>query len=846
MSYLSEAMVGIAWDAFEEWTLAEGRHDLDFGDSLDNLYESLLHKDPASALNSCTAVKATLQEIISIWKEFIDSLGVTAKYWLMYVDMVSILKRFIRAERAGKWMEHLAEIQHMLPYIVAAKHTNDMSCLPLYLREMRDLEEKHPAVYNNFIRGRFTVHRTEGRFNGVWTDMALEQTYNKEGKTSLVKGISQNPGAREKYIKSAPFLSHVSESVKAMAQLENKRTSSLHHGASCSQAREEQRLVETIRKVVTEKMVNPFTTTNHSDLLNIASGEKARSNDLIAARELGLEAMKKAEENNSSKLLPPKLMTFSTRKSAASKAQNLVKIYQDESSVSRALCFFQCSEEHTREAAFSYEWKAYPSSLFEVDPRVEQGYAMRKGAKSDYLTALTSLVTPEVSQPSSLPVSNLRSVFLVDAMAFVNRFQYLGAKTFADITQRYVKRILSLMPSNCTCVNVVGDRYDIGEDKSLKGDERQRRNQSEQSREFHPSNALPVPDFKMLMKNPRNKANLLEFVTESLCVDKQMIPENVTFILGGTSRESGRTVVISNATVSRLHELSCSLHEEADTRIMAHLRYSVEQLGCKRAVVHATDTDIIILSMYYYCCLASVQELWVQTKPDRFLPIHELVASLSGKYMKHQEELTATLLCIYVLSGCDTVSYPFRRGKKKAAAVAIDMVRRLPNLAAYGSSDDFTITEAIKAEATLVFAALYGKRSHDCSLNTLRQHMFASSKSDLRMLPPTDDAFNLHLLRALYQLALYKTAHLSNPALPPATEFGRVLINGRLCPLLMTIPAKPNIQQPVSCKCKKSKCLRSCSRARAGVLCFVRCSCLGRELTCGRATADISSSDEDD
>ena len=91
----------------------------------------------------------------------------------MYVDMVSILKRFIKAERVGKWMEHLAGIQHMLPYIVAAKLTNNMSCLSLYLKVMRDLEEKHPAVYNNFIRGRFTVYRTEGRCNGVWTDMAL-------------------------------------------------------------------------------------------------------------------------------------------------------------------------------------------------------------------------------------------------------------------------------------------------------------------------------------------------------------------------------------------------------------------------------------------------------------------------------------------------------------------------------------------------------------------------------------------------------------------------------------------------------------------------------------------------
>ena len=34
---VSEGMVSLAWDAFEEWTLAEGRLNLDFGDSLDNL-----------------------------------------------------------------------------------------------------------------------------------------------------------------------------------------------------------------------------------------------------------------------------------------------------------------------------------------------------------------------------------------------------------------------------------------------------------------------------------------------------------------------------------------------------------------------------------------------------------------------------------------------------------------------------------------------------------------------------------------------------------------------------------------------------------------------------------------
>lgn len=86
-----------------------------------------------------------------------------------------------------------------------------MVCLPLYLKDMRALPDKHPYVYENFMEGHLTVHRRQGKFNGVWTDMALEQTYNNEGKTSLFKRITLVPAAREKYIKTVPFLTKVSE-----------------------------------------------------------------------------------------------------------------------------------------------------------------------------------------------------------------------------------------------------------------------------------------------------------------------------------------------------------------------------------------------------------------------------------------------------------------------------------------------------------------------------------------------------------------------------------------------------------------------------------------------------------
>ena len=84
--------------------------------------------------------------------------------------MVGILKRYIQAERFGVWNDHLVEAHKMLPFLVAARHTNYTACLPL--------PQNVPAVYEAFQIGNFNVDQVSGPFNGVWTDIALEQTYN--------------------------------------------------------------------------------------------------------------------------------------------------------------------------------------------------------------------------------------------------------------------------------------------------------------------------------------------------------------------------------------------------------------------------------------------------------------------------------------------------------------------------------------------------------------------------------------------------------------------------------------------------------------------------------------------
>lgn len=91
----------------------------------------------------------------------------TTKLWLMYMGMVMILKRFIHAERAGLREEHLAEVEKMLPYLVAAGYYKYVSCLPHYLEAMRSLHTLAPNIHRPFKDGQFTVLQTGGRFNGV-------------------------------------------------------------------------------------------------------------------------------------------------------------------------------------------------------------------------------------------------------------------------------------------------------------------------------------------------------------------------------------------------------------------------------------------------------------------------------------------------------------------------------------------------------------------------------------------------------------------------------------------------------------------------------------------------------
>ena len=59
----------------------------------------------------------------------------------MFMEMLDILRKFIRAERSGNWILHIQKASEMLPFLAAAGHNNYTKSIQQYVQEMELLND---------------------------------------------------------------------------------------------------------------------------------------------------------------------------------------------------------------------------------------------------------------------------------------------------------------------------------------------------------------------------------------------------------------------------------------------------------------------------------------------------------------------------------------------------------------------------------------------------------------------------------------------------------------------------------------------------------------------------------
>ena len=335
---------------------------------------------------------------------------------------------------------------------------------------------------------------------------------------------------------------------------------------------------------------------------------------------------------------------------------------------------------------------------------------MRKGNKANFAKVLKEAMGPSWKELNELPPCDSTSYLLVDMRGLINRYQSLGARTFQGPGHAYLRMIVKFgSQDNCHIIHVIGDRYDLALDKSLKLEERYRRESGKPSTKStvhvcKPESDVPLPNFDVVLGRQENKQHLLRYLQENWMIATDLVPEGFLVTVGGFS--PGPAVMISQKGTKTVEALDCNSHEEADSRLFAHAKYATTEQHCKRVIVLANDTDVFMLAVYHSTQICGLDEMLIKRPKckssndparsrDSYLPCHEVAEFLINNY---SPAAPGTILTIYALTGCDTVSYPYGCGKKHAFVVAFDCLAECEVLGAFGKIGQ---TNEVTTEVTL-------------------------------------------------------------------------------------------------------------------------------------------------
>lgn len=179
-------------------------------EKIDQFFTSNVDKRLFQSFEESTHVlRETLEEFVLLGY----SSSTTFKYWHTFIQSVDLLWKMLYAERDANFNAHFCAVQDSLPVLMTAGRNLYVKWIPVYLNDMENLKSKVPHMYQFLDDGNFVVKKgNERKFNCVASDMALEQSINRDCKSSSgVIGFTRNPSALLRWIVTRHILGDYSQ-----------------------------------------------------------------------------------------------------------------------------------------------------------------------------------------------------------------------------------------------------------------------------------------------------------------------------------------------------------------------------------------------------------------------------------------------------------------------------------------------------------------------------------------------------------------------------------------------------------------------------------------------------------
>ncbi|KAL8561604.1 hypothetical protein ACOMHN_024839 [Nucella lapillus] len=731
------------------------------------------------------------------------------KFWSTIIELELLTSRFVRSLRDGDFALYVQTCDEICGWFHAMDHTNYARWLPIHVRDMVELAEKHPQVHAEFMKGNFVVQKSARKFSLMAKDQAHEQSNKNLQTHGGAVGLYENPEALTLFMLAGPDCTRVVEEFEAVNDPPLPSTS--HHEEGHSLQLKFQKDVQAFIKVV-EQLGNPFLVTSHElialDTHNVM--EQAVTDSLSQIGETGqtlhaayvMDRLEKASVSVTDSIKRNNMLTFANRpdpnkkkgtKDSGVQRQNMMLITQ-------LFLSLQSRPDADMTDFFRFENQREPPSL------ADRGL-LRSGTKSDILKCLNA-------PTGRADVAKQATIVVLDMAAVIHMVRPTTANTFSEYVSLHIVPYLEAQITSSTQrIDAIWDNYP--EENNLKALTQQRRGNGPRTRVGDGSTPIPKRDWNSgFLKNQENKKELFSFITTQ--ISKADMDGN---LLLSTRFET----VLSNKYCDLTTLQPCN-HSEADTRILLHLAHAAKQ-GHTTAFVRTVDSDVVVLTIRFFESLG-LSELWVgfgTGKNYRDIPVHTIYSDLGPSK-------SLALPLFHSLTGCDTTSQFLGCGKKTAWAEWTSIPDLTDTLVALTHDPDLFSLESVHMQRLERFViVMYSKGCSAADVNTARYQLFSTGCKLLEKLPPTQAALFQHVKRALLQASFYWGKATSiQQEIPDFSEWGWHKDGTNTWQPLWTTLSDASLACAIllQCGCLKA-CTGRCKCNRAGVRCTVLCKCEG-------------------
>ena len=398
--------------------------------------------------------------------------------------------------------------------------------------------------------------------------------------------------------------------------------------------------------------------------------------------------------------------------------------------------------------------------------------------------------------------------------------------TFEEFVSAVLDHIWSMANAICAKrIDIVADFYDPA---SIKGPTRKDRGSLlSQKIAFEPSSQIPE-DMELFLKNSENKRNLNEMIANY--VVHPLRSENYNVV--ATHREA--KVLTSYDGPKDLSIWQPETHEEADNRLLLHMRDMLLNGSIQKILVRSVDTDVLVILLAFMPQLLEFKEdvhVWLDFGRGENRKLYDV----NMIFREFGESLYLGLPFFHSFTGCDSTSSFFEKSKGSF----------FNHWQGYDKFDEITCTfqqlcwlpslETLTATTDALdrfVATLYVKSGSNILVNDARYQLYVHSASDnLRKLPPSRDGLKEHIKRSAFQAGWVWRNKLSNRLPPSKFDWGWKQLPERDDILIqwtspLSLPKISITQVTSTCRCKSegTKC-GNCKCGKHNMICLLYCLC---------------------